>query len=146
VQDSPNKETLLLAIARFLGQEVRPLVADPRVNFRLLVASSLAAIAAMEIDAEDAQDEAELARLRALFPVGGHPRHPGPVGAGGEEPRTRTERHRAIREGSAHIAEEVRSGRATGERLAAIRAHVKETLAEKLRVNNPRFSLEKEID
>jgi hypothetical protein len=133
MQDSPSKETLLLAIARFLEQEVRPLVADPRVNFRLLVASSLAGIVAMESDAEDAQDAAELARLGALY-------------ASKEEPRGRAERHRAIAEMSAHLAAEVRAGEATGVRLDAIRAHVKKTLVEKLAVNNPRFSVAEEIE
>ncbi len=133
MQDSPTKEALLLAIARFLEREVRPLMTDPRVNFRLLVASSLAQMVALECDGEDSQDAAEAGRLAALL---------------GEEmpPAGRAERRAWLRASNERLAADLRVGRLEGERLSLAYDHLKKTLAEKLAMNNPRFSTAPEIE
>ena len=68
MSDRPDKEILLQAVARFLEREVKGAITDPRLAFRVLIAANLTSIVAAESRGEEAQQQAELHRLRALLP------------------------------------------------------------------------------
>jgi hypothetical protein len=124
MQDPPEKEMLLGAVARFLAEEVRPLVSDARVNFRVLIAAHLAMTVASECRDGAAHDAAEFARLRAIYPDAGSA---------------------SLAELNARLAGDVKSG-ALGADDALVREHVKKTLLAKLAVNSPRFDTRAEIE
>lgn len=126
MQDSPDKEMILASIARFLTEDVRPLVSDPRVSFRLLVAAHLAGAVAMEGAAEETQDAAELARLAAIL-------------GGPAEAPTREERRQRIASNNRRLAEMIKRGELPPNARRAITDHVFATLRDKLSVNNVRF-------
>jgi hypothetical protein len=123
MQDPPEKELLLGAIARFLAEEIRPVVTDARKSFRVLVAAHLAMTVANECRVGATDEVEELARLRAFYP-----------GSEG-----------SLAELNARLAREVREGT-----LAAddprLRDHVKKSLLAKLAVNSPRFDTSPEIE
>jgi hypothetical protein len=123
MQDPPEKEMLLGAIARFLAEDIRPAVADPRLNFRLLVAAHLALTVANECRAGASEDGAELARLRAFYP-------------GSAE---------SLAELNARLAKDVREGAVPADD-ARLRDHVKKSLLAKLAINSPRFDTAPEIE
>src|SRR4051812_36047500 len=132
--ERPEKDVLLDAVGRFLD-EIRPLITDPRLAFRVLIAQSLTSIVASEIRQGDAHDQAELARLSALLPDRAAVFAPGaPTGA----------RIRALR---AVLATELRlPDPIDADRMKSIRDHIRTTLAEKLAISNPRFDLRPEIE
>jgi hypothetical protein len=123
VQDPPEKEALLGAIARFLAEDIRPVVSDPRLNFRVLVAAHLAMTVANECRGGAAEEDAERARLRAFYP-------------GGDAP---------LAELNARLAADVREGKIAADD-ARLREHVKKTLLAKLAINSPRFDTSPEIE
>jgi len=139
MQDAPAKETLLLALAKFLMTEVRPAVTDSRLSFRLLIAANLAGIVAQECAGEDEQNRAELARLHALF-----------TDLGADSPAnsalpTRTKEVRAIAEGNALLAKGIADGTLDPKPGGAVFNHVKQTLTEKLAIDNPRFDAKRDL-
>jgi hypothetical protein len=123
MQDPPEKEMLLTAVARFLTEDVRPAVADARLNFRLLVAAHLAMTVANECRGGAAEEATELARLRAFYP----------------------DTNATLAELNARLANDVREGkvRADDSRLLD---HVRNTLLAKLAINSPRFVTSPEIE
>lgn len=126
MQDRPDKAALLEAIAAFLMGEVGPRVSDKALGFRVLIAANLAQIVAAECRAEDACARAELDRLAGLL---------GEEAVAPARARSGAERDRAIE------ALERRMLELDGSPGGPLWAHVKQTLAEKLRVANPRFDL-----
>lgn len=127
MQDAPEREAILLGLAKFLDREVRPLVKDPRAAFRILVGAHLAFTAAMESTDEEADVNAELARLRALTS------DTSPV------PATIVEKKRRVVLLEERLGERIRSRDTDPAALVAIRDELKKTLVAKLRVNSPRF-------
>jgi hypothetical protein len=125
MQDPPEKEVLLFAIARFLEQDIRPLVKDPRLNFRVLIATHLAATVANECRTGAADEAAGLARLRAIYPDAG------------DAP------YRVL---EARLAHDIRDDGLDPAKLDAAKAHVKETLRAKLAVNSPRFDTSPNVE
>lgn len=125
MQDPPEKEAILFAIARFLEEEIRPIVKDPRLNFRVLIATHLAATVANECRTGVEQEAAALARLRAIYPDAPH--------AG----------YRAL---EARLAKDVRAGAIGKDRDSLVHEHVRQTLLAKLAVNSPRFDTQTEIE
>jgi hypothetical protein len=125
MQDPPEKEVLLFAIARFLEQDVRPLVKDPRLNFRVLIATHLAATVANECRTGAADEAAALARLRAIY------------ADAGDTP------YRVL---EARLAHDIRDDALDPAKLDAAKAHVKETLRAKLAVNSPRFDTSPNVE
>ena len=123
MQDPPEKEMLLNAVARFLAEEVRPAVSDPRLSFRVLIAAHLAMTVANECRSGADEEAEELARLRAIYPTGAA----------------------SLRELNARLATDVRAG-AIGTDDARVREHVKKTLLAKLAINSPRFDTSPEIE
>ena len=137
MHDKPDKALLLDAVAKFLVEEVRPAIADPAVQFRVLIAANLASIAASEIRHEDAHDLAQLARLERLF----HPDRPLPA-----PPPTRAERETRIRELETELARRIRARSFGASEIGVAVEHVKQTLREKLAVLNPRFDLREDLE
>lgn len=138
MQYDPSAVTLLNAVAEFLQKDVRPLVKDhdPAMAFRLLIAANLTRIVSGELATEDMLDGAELERLQALLPT--EAEELGEVGRG------RSERQGAIRRLNEALVHRIRSG--DDDFLARARAHVRQALAEKLAVSNPRFDTCDEIE
>ncbi len=131
MQTTPNKETALMAMAKFLGRDVRPLVKDARVQFRILVAESLLMGCAGELAFEDEHLRGELERLCALL---------------GEEPTlpaSGADKRRAIGRMTGSLRAAVKT--ADAEALKRMQAHVKATLRDEISVANPRFSFEEDI-
>jgi hypothetical protein len=129
---------MLLAVAKFLGTEVRPLVKDPKVSFRLLIAAHLCATVAQECDGEEAQDRAELGRLVALLSEAGPSelREAAPGGAS----------RKVIAQGNAALAKAIREGALDVAPGSLAFAHIKATLIEKLAINSPRFDTRADIE
>lgn len=125
MQDPPEKEAILFAIARFLEEEIRPIVKDPRLNFRVLIATHLAATVANECRGGAEQESAALARLRAIYP---------------DSP------HAAYRALEARLAKDIRAGAVGRDQESLVHAHVRSTLLAKLAVNSPRFDTQPEIE
>src|SRR5262249_28683582 len=132
MHDPPDKGMLLSALARFLVEEIRPQIADPRLNFRCLIAAHLAMVVGAECATEEDTDARELERLIALYPDAAPP---------DKAPSSRAERLALLRALNARLAEETRDAGGTMDaaRRAKIAEHVKATLLATLSVNSPRF-------
>lgn len=141
MHDPPDKGMLLAAIARFLAEEVRPTIADPRLNFRVLIAAHLAMVVGSECASEDEVDARELERFRALYPddeqLAPHAPH---------KTTTHAELHALLRAYNERLAAEIRGGRLDDARRAQVSEHVKTTLLATLAVNSPRFDASVEIE
>jgi hypothetical protein len=135
MQDRPNKLVLLTAIARFLNEEARPALSDPRLSFRALIAANLASVVASELMTDEDHIAGELVRLRAIF-----------GDTKGELPPRPHDRHTELAALNLRLAKLLRSGSPTEAELTQIRAHVMQTLRDKLSVDNPRFDTNMEIE
>src|SRR5262249_16996958 len=128
MQDRPTALELLRAVREFLEADVLPSL-DGRRRFHGLVAVNVLAIVEREIGTEEAQLEAQLARLAALPGIDAGERR---VGQGALR-----ERVHAL---ETALVERIRRGDADADPFrAAVRAHVRATVEEKLAVANPRF-------
>ncbi len=127
MQDRPSVSELLDAVRAFLEEDVVPALEGPR-QFHARVAANVLAIIGRELAGEEASLLAEWQRLARLT-------------GGASEPPVRLEALRAgVRDGTAALAELIRRGEADAGPLgAAVRAHVRATVEDKLRVANPRF-------
>ena len=127
MQDRPSVRELLDAVRAFLEEDVVPALDGPR-QFHARVAANVLAIVGRELAGEEASLFAEWQRLAQLL-------------GGASEPPPRLEALRAaLREGTAALAERIRCGEAdAGPFRAAVRAHLRATVEDKLRVANPRF-------
>ncbi|HZS37147.1 MAG TPA: DUF6285 domain-containing protein [Polyangia bacterium] len=132
--DPPDKATLLDAVALFLVGELKGAVADPKLGFRVLIAAHLTASVAAELRGDDAQDAAELERLRALLPD---------VATQQNDP---AERRAELARLNGELAKRLRGGALDGDAWRAAFDHLQATLAEKLRVVSPRFELKPDIE
>jgi hypothetical protein len=126
VQDRPTALELLAAVRAFLEDDVVPAL-EGRRRYHALVAANVLAVVERELGGEEAALLAEWRGLADLLDVPG-------------EPPARLEALRAAVHGhTATLAERIRRGDADeGPFAAAVRAHVRATVAEKLRVANPR--------
>jgi len=126
MQDRPTALELLDAVRVFLEEEAMPAL-DPRLRFHARVAANVLAIVGREIAGEEEQLAAEWARLAALS------------GDAGERPASRAALAAAVRARTEELAERIRRGEADdGAFATAVRAHVRATVREKLRVGTPR--------
>lgn len=135
MHDPPDKSLLLVALARFLTEEVRPAISDPRLSFRVLIAAHLAMVVNAENQTEEAHAVAELGRLSRIFP------------AVDVTAATTGEARRALLV-SLHrrLAAEIRSSSLDEARASKITDHVRATLLATLSVNSPRFDTSAEIE
>jgi hypothetical protein len=134
MQERPDKLVLLAAISRFLVEEVRPALSDPRLNFRALIAAHLAHVVATEIGSDEAAVTRELGRLLPLFPDVAPPGEAFPA------------RRALLADLSARLAARLRDGAFSAGETKAIAAMLRESLGEKLEIENPRFDLAMEIE
>ncbi len=67
MQDRPSAKDLLEALADFLEKEAVPVVEDPRLRFRLMIAGNLARILEREADLEETLLQSERKRLLPLL-------------------------------------------------------------------------------
>ncbi|TMB19600.1 MAG: hypothetical protein E6J59_11335 [Deltaproteobacteria bacterium] len=127
MQDRPGATELLEAVRAFLEEEVVPALDGPR-QFHARVAANVLAIVGRELAGEEASLLAEWRRLAGLL-------------GRASEPLPRLEALRAaVRDGTAALAERIRRGDAdAGPFRHALRAHVRATVEDKLRVANPRL-------
>jgi len=129
MQDRPTMGELLEAVRGFLEAEVVPAL-DGRKRFHALVAANVLSIVGREVASEDADLAAEWRRLATL------------LGRDASVPPPRLDALRAaVREANQALAERIRRGDAdAGPFRDAVRAHVRATVREKLRVANPRLA------
>ncbi len=127
MKDAPDKATVLAGLARFLAEQIRPNLADRRLNFRARIAAYLLATLAREVTFEEAHQEAELDRLWALFQEEDEP------------PENAADRREAIRERNTTLAKRIRKQPIDIDELESIRAHVMSSLIEELKISAPDF-------
>ena len=70
MSERPTAQELTEAIAEFLGGEILPMLTDPRLRFRTLVAMNALGIVHRELDALPRQDDAELRELARRIRAG----------------------------------------------------------------------------
>jgi len=127
MQDRPTIAELLEAVRHFLEVDVVPALDGPK-KFHARVAANVLAILDRELRSEDAQLRAEWCRLDAL------------LGAVEPLPDAPRERHRRLRARTEMLCERIRSGDAdAGPWRAAVLAHVRQTVVDKLAVTNPKY-------
>jgi hypothetical protein len=128
MQDRPGVCELLDAVRAFLEEEVVPALEGPR-QFHARVAANVLSIVGRELAGEETSLLAEWERLARV------------LGGEASAPPARLEALRAaVRARTAALAERIRRGEAdAGPFRAAVRAHLRATVEEKLRVANPRF-------
>jgi hypothetical protein len=127
MQDRPTALELLAAVRAFLEDEVLPGL-DGRKRFHALVAQNVLGIVERELGSEEETLGAERARLVSLLGV----ERPAPSGLAA----LRAD----VRELEEALAARIKMGDAdVGPFADAVRAHVRATVVEKLRVANPRY-------
>jgi len=134
MQERPDKTALLMSIGRFLIEEARPALADPRLAFRALIAANLANIVASELASDDAHAARELQRLRAMFPDSP------------EAAATPAEQRAQIIALTSRLAALLTTDASGESDLALIGAALRESLADKLSIDNPRFDTSLDIE
>lgn len=128
MQDRPTAVELLTAVREFLELELLPGL-EGRRRFHGLVAANVLAIVAREVAGEETGLVAEWRRLRDLLDVQ-EAAPPGRLDGLRTAVRALTER----------LCERVRAGDAdAGPFGDAVRAHVRMTVVEKLRIANPKY-------
>ena len=128
MQDRPSATELLTAVREFLEQDVLPGL-EGRKRFHGLVAANVLAIVARELEEEEDALVAEWRRLRELFTID-ETQPPGRLAGLRAAVRALTER----------LADRIRAGDADAGPFAdAVRAHVRMSVVEKLRVANPKY-------
>jgi hypothetical protein len=134
MQERPDKLVLLTAISRFLLEEVRPALSDPRLNFRALIAAHLAHVVATELGSDEGAVTRELGRLLPLFPDVPPPSE------------SLSARCMLVAELNARLAAGLRDGAHSPAELGDIAAVLRESLREKLAIENPRFDTSLDIE
>lgn len=126
MNDRPTAEELLRAVERFLEAEAVPALEGP-TRFHARVAANVVAIAARELETEDAHQAEEWAGLARLL---GEAEAPLPEG--------RERRREALAARNAALVERIRAGEAdAGDFRRALLAHLRRTAEAKLAVARP---------
>ena len=129
MQDRPTVRELLDAVRGFLEADVVPALQGPK-RFHALVAANVLAIIGRELAGEEDDLVAEWRRLGALLE-----RAPG-----ADAPPRLAALRAAVREANEALVARIRRGDAdAGLYRDAVRAHLRATVVEKLRVANPRL-------
>jgi hypothetical protein len=128
MQDRPNGQELVKAVASFLDQEIAPTVSDARLRFRTLIAINVLKIVARELELGNSGLSAEWERLTSLLARSGAP------------PARDADLAIAIDEQRRQVRDRIRSGDFDeGDRLAAALDYAESAVIAKLRISNPRF-------
>lgn len=128
MQDRPTATELLTAVRELLERDLLPGL-DGRKRFHTIVAANVLAVVARELEEEETHLVAEWRRLRDL------------LGVDETVPPGRLAGLRAaVRALNERLCERIRAGDADdGPFAAAVAAHVRMTVVEKLRVANPKL-------
>jgi len=135
MQNLPDRNVLLQAVAGFLAQDVVPAVEDRGVAFRVRVAAHLVATVARELMDEEARDEAQVVRLATALDA------TVPIGL-----ETRDERHQILRALEIDLARRIRQTDPDSDAALGLRRLVQEDLKARLKVVNPRFDLSADVE
>jgi hypothetical protein len=128
MQDRPTSAELLEALRHFVETDVVPALDGPK-KFHARVAANVLAILRREADLADTQSQAEWDGLTTLLDD-----DPGPL------PLARADRTERLRQRTEALCERIRRGDAdAGAWRAAVLAHVRRTVVDKLTVANPKF-------
>ncbi|HEY3231509.1 MAG TPA: DUF6285 domain-containing protein [Roseiflexaceae bacterium] len=131
MQDQPSALELIAAVREYLQNEIVPALDDHRLRFRTLVAANVLGIVERELPQEAALLREEWIRLVALD----DPLHPAVA-----VPADLAALREDVRARSATLCERIRAGEADeGPWRAAVFAHARRCVEEKLRVNNPKY-------
>ncbi len=125
MQDKPTSIELLEALAVFLREEVAPKL-EGGLRFKAIVGANVAGVVAREIALGPGQDRAQLARLASLL---------------GEEVAAVAPERTAeqVRAWSFELCRRIDAGEADeGPWRAELLAHLRESVGEKLAVDNPK--------
>ena len=127
MQDRPNATELVAAVRAFLEADVVPALAGRR-RFHALVAANVLAIVERELVGEEERVVDEWQRLARLLEV-----------TGGPPPRLDLAL-RGVRDLEERLTDRIRAGDADcGEFAERVRAHLRATVLEKLRIANPKY-------
>jgi hypothetical protein len=130
MQDRPTALELLDAARRFLEDHAVPGLDGPR-QFHARVAANVLAIVGRELRDGDTFLRAEWRRLARVLDA---------EQAARDAPLDPQELHAAVTSLNAELAARIREGAAdAGPLRAAVLAHLRETIDEKLRIANPRY-------
>jgi hypothetical protein len=116
MQDLPTAAELVEAVREYLEQEVHA-GSEGRARYHARVAINVLAIVRRELELGSAADAAERARLLGLLPE--------------------ADSERSLVELNRELAAKIRDGAFAGERAALV-AHLRATLSDKLAIANPR--------
>jgi hypothetical protein len=128
MQDNPSSVELLEALRAFLQNEVRDQL-EGSARFHALVAANVCGIVAREIELGPAAALAEEARLRELLAAA-------PAGQVAGEGTATTTLENLNRDLCDHIEKGVAD---SGPWRQPVLSHIRQTLREKLAIDNPRF-------
>jgi hypothetical protein len=127
MQDRPTVRELLDAVRAFLADDVVPAL-EGRRRFHALVAANVVDIVNRELAAEGGHLDTEWRRLAVL------------LGEAGTPPAELEAKRSDVRRLSERLCERIRNGDAdAGGFHAAVRAHLRATVRDKLAVANPRL-------
>jgi hypothetical protein len=135
MQERPNKLVLLTALARFLMEEVRPALSDPRLAFRALIAANLASVVASELASDEGAVTRDLERLAPLFDD---------VELLADD--SFESRRAAVADLNARLAARLREGALSADETARVADVLRDSLREKLAIDNPRFDTSLDIE
>ena len=129
MQDRPNAQELVGAVAGFLSKEIVPVVSDPRLRFRVLIAANVLGIVARELRVGEAPLLAEWQRLIALLDV-----------EADDPPARATQLRNSVATMNEELCARIRAGEAdAGEWRSEVLNHVEQTVIDKLQVANPKY-------
>jgi uncharacterized protein YmfQ (DUF2313 family) len=124
MQDRPTINELLESVTKFLNEEVVPHLTGSRQFYGRVAANVLRAVI-RELDTEEAQLTAEWERLNGLLPHAA-------------QPTTHAALTQALRQRTEALCQRIRNGDAdVGPYREQVLAHIRESVREKLLVNNP---------
>lgn len=138
MQNRPDQPALLEAVARFLEREIKPVVKDPSLSFRVLIAANLCQMVSAEIQMEDAATDAELDRLSAILPDL-------EVDLDAAR-RSREGRRRALARYNRALCDRLRDGSLRAEPGSEVWDHVTTALRGELLTSGPRFDTALDIE
>jgi hypothetical protein len=129
MQDRPDARELVEAAAGFLEREIIPILSDPRLRFRALVAANVLTIVSRELASGDAMLREEWRRLAHLLGKNA-----------GEPPGRADELSNEVQAFTRELCARLRAGEADEEPLySEAFNHAEATVIEKLRIANPRY-------
>ena len=127
MQDRPTAIELLTSVREFIEQDVLPGL-EGRKRFHALVSANVLAIVARELAGEETMLVAEWERLRDL------------LGSDEAAPTRLDDLKRSVDQLTRRLSDRIRAGDADeGPFGEAVRAHVRATVVDKLRIANPKY-------